>query len=143
MTASQTKKYWQTWGRVRKALTDLGDFSKTDADEERHHIHLDALGKKKSSKDLKNSDLDKIFDAFDSILVLFDGPTATDRTTTGPIKRLIWAIDQLALDEPYIAKIAQDTYKTTDWRTLNERQLTHFRYTLTRAARAKKAALKV
>lgn len=142
MTSLQTRKYWQTWGRVRKVLTELGEFSKTDADEERGHIHEDALGKKKSSKDFKNADLDKVLDAFDKILVFFDGPSSPNRATEGPIKRLIWAIDQLGLDEPYIAKIATDTYRTADWRTLTERQLTHFRYTLTRAARAKKAALK-
>lgn len=141
MTPAQTKKYWNMWGRVRKALTELGDFSKADADAERHAIHLEALGVQKSSKDLKNADLDKIFDAFDSILVLFDGPGAHDRSARQPAARLIWAIDQLGLDEPYIQAIALDSeFKTAAWRDLDERQLTRFRYTVTRAARALRKA---
>lgn len=140
MTAAQTNKYWQLWGRVRKALTELGDFSKADADAERHNIHREALGKEKSSKDLTNADLDKIYDAFDAVLVIFDGPGDHDRAATGPVKRLLWAIDQLGLDEPYIASIARDTFKTEVWRDLDEKHLTRFRYTLTRAARARRKA---
>lgn len=139
MSAAQTKKYWQLWGRVRKALTELGDFSKADADAERHSIHREALGKEKSSKDLTNADLDKIFDAFEDILVILDGPGERDRSARGPRERLLWAIDQLALDEPYIQAICRDSeFKTTAWRELDERQLTHFRFTCTRAARALK-----
>jgi hypothetical protein len=140
MTAAQTKKYWNMWGKVRKALTELGDFSKQDADAERKAITIEALGKDKSSKDLTNADLDKIFDAFDAVLVIFNGPGTHDRAATGPTKRLLWAIDQLGLEEPYIASIAQDTYKRDDWRNLTERQLWAFRFTLTRAARARKKA---
>ena len=141
MTAAQNKKYWQMWGRVRKALTELGDFSKADADAERHAIHFDALGQQKSSKDLKNADIDRIFDAFSKILVLLDGPGDHDRAARQPVARLIWAIDQLGLDEPYIQAICRDSeFKTSAWRALDERQLTRFRYTLTRASRALKKA---
>lgn len=137
MTTAQTKKYWQLWGRVRKALTELGDFSKADADAERHAIHLEALGVAKSSKDLKNADLDKIFDAFEAVLVLFDGPGKLDRAETQPVKRLIWAIEQLGLDDPYIGKISGDQFGTPDWRTLTERQLTRLRFTCTKRARTR------
>lgn len=123
------------WGQIKITLTELGDYSKTDADLERHAIHLEALGKNKSSKDLNNADLDKIFDAFDSILVIFKGPKTLDRTSTGPIKRLLWAIDQLGLDAPYIESIAKDNFGTTEWRSLDEKRLIRFRYTLTRASR--------
>lgn len=136
MTAAQAKKYWQMWGRVRKALTELGDFSKADADAERHVIHREALGKEKSSKDLTNADLDKIFDAFDEFLVIFDGPGDHDRAVRGPKGRLLWAIDALGLDEPYIQAICLDSeFKTAAWRDLDVTQLTRFRFTLTRAAR--------
>lgn len=140
MTASQNNKYWQMWSQVRKALTELGDYSKSDADAERKAITLEALGKDKSSKDLTSADLDKIFDAFDAVLVIFNGPGTHDRASTGPVKRLLWAIDQLGLDEPYIVSIAQDQFKTADWRSLPEKKLTAFRYTLTRASRALKKA---
>jgi len=138
MTSAQTKKYWRMWGRVRTALTTLGEFSKADADAERGAITRDALGHDKSSKDLTNRDLDKIFDAFDRILVIMDGPHDIDRAARQPVARLVYAIDQLGLDAPYIAAIALDQFKTDDWRNLTEAQLTRFRYTLTRAARARR-----
>jgi hypothetical protein len=139
MSPAQNKRYWRIWGDVRKALTELGDFSKSDADAERKAITLEALGEDKSSKDLTNADLDKIFDAFDKILVIFNGPGDHDRAARQPVARLIYAIDQLGLDAPYIEAICLDSeFKTTAWRNLNERQLTRFRYTLTRAARALK-----
>lgn len=141
MTPAQNNKYWHMWGRVSKALTELGDFSKSDAEAERKAIHLEALGKKKSSKDLTDDDLDKIFDAFDDYLVLFDGPSDHDRTARGPVARLIWAIDQLGLEEPYIQKLASDSeFKTTAWRELDESQLKRFRFTCTRAARQRRKA---
>lgn len=137
MTSAQKNKYFQTWGRVRKALTELGDFSSADADAERHTIHRDALGRDKSSKDLTNADLDKILDAFDDILVIFDGPGDHNRTERGPKARLVWAIDQLGLDEAYLQAICLDSeFKTTAWRDLGVAQLTRFRFTCTRAARA-------
>lgn len=141
MTAAQNNKYWNLWSQVRKALVELGDFSKADADAERAVITREALGKDKSSKDLTNEDLDKIFDAFDQYLVIFNGPGTHDRAATGPVKRLLWAIDQLGLDEPYIQKICLDSeFKTAEWRELDARQLTRFRFTCTRAARALKKA---
>jgi hypothetical protein len=137
MTAAQTKKYWQLWGRVRKALTELGDFSKADADAERHAIHREALGCERSSKDFKNRDVDAVFDAFERILVVFDGPGTHDRAETQPTARLVWAIEQLGLDEPYLQAIARDQFKTDAWRSLTERQLTRFRYTCTARARSR------
>ena len=137
MTLFQKNKYWRMWGRVRKALVELGDFSKDDADSERHAIHLEALGSPKSSKDFTNADIDAIFDAFDRILVIYDGPGNQDRAARQPVARLIYAIDQLGLDEPYIAAIARDQFQTSAWRDLTEAQLTRFRFTLSRAARAR------
>lgn len=127
------------WGRVRKALTELGDYSKADADAERKAITREALGLDKGSKDLKNADLDKIYDAFDNILVIFDGPGDHNRTAHGPKARLLWAIDALGLDEPYIQSICLDSeFKTAAWRDLDAKQLARLRFTLTRAARASK-----
>lgn len=137
MTPAQNKTYWRLWGRVRKALTELGDYSKADADAERKAIHREALGKDKSSKDLTNDDVDKIFDAFEAMLVIFDGPGDNDRAARGPKSRLLWAIDALGLDEPYIQAICLDSeFKTAAWRDLDVKQLTRFRFTCTRAARS-------
>jgi hypothetical protein len=137
MTGKQHARYWREWSRVRKILIELGEFSKEDDDEHRHEIHRQALGQDKSSKDFTNRDLDKIFEAFQAILVMEDGPRK------GPVedqacKRLIWAIDQLALPAPYLEKIAQDQFGTPAWRALPEEKLSKFRMTAT----ARAAALK-
>lgn len=135
MSPEQMRKYRFQWSRVRKALVELGDFSPQDAEAERMKIHLDAIGEAKSSKDLTNPELNKILDAFDKILVLFDGPS--DKPTRNAAS-LIWAIEQLGLDEPYIASIAFDQFKTPYWRTLTEDKLRIFRFTCTRASARRK-----
>jgi len=140
MTASQNKHYWRVWGEVRRMLIELGEFSSADAAEERHAIHVEALGCEKSSKDFTNKDLDAVLDHFEKRLVLLRGPVTGDRTTEQPVKRLIWAIDQLGLDEPYIESISLAQFKTANWRELTERQLSLFRMTLTARGRAKKRA---
>lgn len=143
MNPDQNKRYWAKWGQVKKLLTTLGEFSAKDAEEQRKLIQASALGGiEKSSKDLTNKELDKVYDAFDSYMVLVNGPKAADDISQ-PCKRLIWAIDQLGLDAPYIEKIAFDQFKTRNWRHLTEDQLTRFRYTCTRAAAALKKAKRV
>lgn len=142
MTPAQNSTYWRLWGRVRKALVELGDFSKQDADAERHLIHERALGKPKSSKDFnKTTDVDKVFQAFDEYLVIFDGPKSGNRAEDQPRLRLIYAIDQLALGDAYVAKISTDQFGTPEWRGLTERKLTWLRFTCTsRAGRKAKPA---
>jgi hypothetical protein len=139
MTPKQKARYWREWGQIRKLLVEMGDFSKEDADAERMQIHERALGTGKSSKDLTNRHLDKIFDAFASYLVLLKGPS-TAPAENQPCKRLIWAIEQLGLDESYMQSIALDQFKRADWRHLDEAQLSRFRFTCTaRAAALKKS----
>jgi hypothetical protein len=141
MTEAQTRQYFRLWGRVRKALVEFGDFSKEDADAERHLIHEAALGKPKSSKDFnKTTDVDKVFQAFDEYLVLFDGPKNGNRAKDQPRLRLIYAIEQLGLPEPYIARIASDQFGTDAWRDLTERKLTWLRFTCTARSRSKSSA---
>jgi hypothetical protein len=142
MTAAQTKKYWREWAAVRRLLVDLGEFSKAEADQERHEIHIRALGSDKSSKDLTNRDLDRIFDAFDSYSVLLSGPSTTlSRTSTQPQRRLIYSIERLGLGDSYIARITLDgEAKTADWRSLSAAQLLRLSYTLASRLRAKKTA---
>lgn len=140
MTPSQNKTYWRIWGEVRQLLTTLGEYSAQDADAERKAIHLEALKIEKSSKDLTNADLDKVLDAFESRLVLLRGPGGQSRAASQPKKRIIWAINNLGLDAPYIASIALDQFKTADWQTLTLAQLQALRITLTKRARAKKRA---
>lgn len=134
MTPAQNGRYWRDWGKIRKLLTGLGEFSAADAEAERKVIQARALGGvEKSSKDLKNKEIDKVFDAFGDYLVLLTGPKTPDAISQ-PCKRLIWAIEQLGLDEPYLAKIAADTFKVDDWRQLDEDRLGKFRFTCVRCA---------
>lgn len=141
MTAKQESLYWRRWGRVRKVLIELGEFSKEDADAHRHEIHREALGIDKSHKDFTNKDLDRILDAFDSILVIQEGARVGDRSNQ-PAKRLIWAIERLGLPEEYIQAIARDQFRTSDWRSLSEAELTHFRMTCTARAHARRRKAK-
>jgi len=127
----QMAKYRAEWARVRKCLVEFGDFSEADADAQRGVIHAEVLGADKSSKDFTNTELNRVLDAFDKILVLFDGPSNKPTRTAA---NFIHAIEQLGLDEPYIAKIALDQFKATDWRKLPEDKLRIFRFTCTRAA---------
>lgn len=141
MTPQQNRAYWRKWNEVRSVLTSVGEFSKEDAEAERHEIHRAALGTDKSSKDLTHRDLDAIFDHFDQYLVLLNGPQAgPSRAESQPVKRLIYAIERLGLPEPYLQSIARDQFKTSDWRALTERQLVRFRFTATSRARARKSA---
>lgn len=141
MTKAQHARYWRDWSKIRKMLVEMGDFSKEDADAERKQIHLRALGREKSSKDLNNKDLDQIFKHFNSYLILIDGPKKATAEPAGECKRLIWAIEKTGLPEPYLESIAQDTFGISAWRTLPEDKLTKFRFTaVTRAAARRKAA---
>lgn len=141
MTAQQNRAYWSRWNEVRTLLTSVGEFSKDDAEAERHEIHKAALGKDKSSKEFTHRDVDAIFDHFDQYLVLLQGPqSGPTRAASQPIKRLVFAIEKLGLPEPYIQSIARDQFKTSDWRSLSERQLVRFRFTCTTRARSRKSA---
>jgi hypothetical protein len=135
----QIGKYRAVWGRVRKALVEFGDFSPADAEAERKAIQREAIGSEKSSKDFTNDELNKVLDAFDKILVLFDRNYDKPSRTAA---NLIWAIENLGLPAPTVAHLAQDAYgrsadwpRDGDWRKLPERRLTCLRYTCTRHAR--------
>jgi len=142
MTKAQNSLYWRTWSKVRKTLVEFGGFSASDADQERHEIHRQALGEDKSSKKLTNRDLDVILDHFRTYLVIADGPTTEPaRAEVQPCKRLIYSIQKTGLPEPYLESIARDQFGTSDWRSLTEAQLTRFRFTaVSRAAARRKAA---
>ncbi|MFT3992568.1 MAG: hypothetical protein QM680_14325 [Luteolibacter sp.] len=128
MTPAQHGRYWREWGRIRKHLIEDGEFSPKEADEERSLIHERALGGPKSSKDLKNADLDKIFSAFKKYLVLIDGPSKSGEVDQER-KRLIFAIEKYGLDDAYLNKIALDQFKEPSWRDLDTKTLRFFRFT--------------
>ena len=142
MSPAQTAKYWREWAKVRKMLIGVACYSAADADAERGKITGEALGCSKSSKALTNKDLDTILDAFAKYLVISDGPqeAGPSREASQPVRRLIWSIETLGLDDPYLDAIAHDQFKVAGWRNLSEPQLTFFRYTAVKRAAAKNAS---
>jgi hypothetical protein len=116
----------------------MGEFSPAEADQKRGEIHEEVLGKKVSSKDLTNRQFDLILKAFSSYLVLMDGPSRPSAEPVQPCKRIIWRIEKLKLDEPYIATIARDHFRTSvPWRELPEEHLLRLIVTLTARAAAR------
>lgn len=143
MTTKQKSLYWRQWAAVRKVLIDLGGYSSADADAERHKIAADALGEDKSSTAFNNRDLDKVLDAFRAYLVLPEGPVSgPSREDAQPKSRLIWAIQNTGLGDPYIAAISLDQFRSNDWRGLTENQLVALRWTCISRARAKRQSEK-
>jgi tRNA(Leu) C34 or U34 (ribose-2'-O)-methylase TrmL len=137
MTTRQKALYFRTWSRVRKALTSFGEFSPAEADAQRHEYTRAALGTDKSSKLFTNGDLDKVLDKFTETLVLFDGPGTETRADSQPVARLVFAIESLGLEDPYLDHLAQNQFKISPWRSLTLPQLTRLRYTATARSRAK------
>ncbi len=66
MNAAQTSLYFREWGAVRRHFIAVGLDSK-QADNKRHELHIRALGVRKSSKDFRNADLDKVLSVFRAI----------------------------------------------------------------------------
>ena len=142
MSPSQTAMYWREWAKVRKMLILVACFSPADADAERGKITEEALGSNKSSKALTNKDFDKLLDAFGKYLVLIAGPQGgPSREASQPQRRLIWAIEQLGLDDDYLDAIAADQFGASAWRALSERHMTSFRFTAVNRAAARKRGL--
>jgi hypothetical protein len=65
MTDAQVGLYRREWGKARAVLRRT--LSAKAADEERHAIHIQALGKDKSSLSFNNADLDEVLKLFRSI----------------------------------------------------------------------------
>jgi hypothetical protein len=137
ISPKQLGKYRFEWSRVRKALVELGDFSPSDAEAERKVIQREAIGCEKSSKDLTNKELNLVLDAFDKILVLFDGPTVKPSRNAA---NLIFSITRTGLPDDYLAPIAQDQFGTMDWRSLDEDKLRKFLFTAVARAASKRKA---
>lgn len=66
MTPAQRNKYWWEWGKVRQYLLARG-VSADAAAQERHRLHIRALGKAKSSTALTNADFDAVIAAFRAV----------------------------------------------------------------------------
>ena len=74
MTKAQRALYFRKWSKVRKILIEWAGYSPKEADEKRHEIHEEALGKAKSSTKFNNRDLDLVLDHFDKWIGWSEGP---------------------------------------------------------------------
>lgn len=83
MTARQRTLYWREWQAVRRVYPDA----------DRHELHVQSLGRDKSSSAFTNDDLDKVLATFRAI----SRPDDLDgqiRQVQQPLTRALYALDQ-------------------------------------------------
>jgi hypothetical protein len=141
MSPAQNKLYISTWIRVKKVLTQLGGMDAKEADAERHAIHIEALGRDKSSKAFTNEEFDRVLDAFKRRLIVTDH-SAAPRAMTEPKKRLLWSIRNKGFDDDAIrgvcARCAEAFEGRDDFENFNESWLVTLRTQLEQWKRQKK-----
>lgn len=98
----------------------LADARPCKLEDLRHACHVIALGRDKSSKDLNNSELDRVLavirlvtDAED-----IDALIALDHPEIGVEKRINWAIEHAAPDA-YVRQLSGDKYGSRQWENLH------------------------
>lgn len=123
MTKKQTALYWREWAKVRKDAPDT----------DRHALHLEALGYERSSKELSNTEFDKILGAMRAISEPWN-INAQMRQMDASATRLRYSITRKA-PQAYIAAILRDRFAGRTLDDLDETELTQLRNTLDRAAR--------
>lgn len=123
--AEQMRLYWATWRGVRAILIKQG-FSPAAADEVRHEIHIEALKKDISSKDMSNAELNKVLD-----VMTLKSPGTRDR------EGLIVGLQKLNADA-YLNAIARDKWDAGNWRECTTEQLRQLRMTAARRFDRKK-----
>jgi len=140
LTALQAALYWREWGAVRTALRARG-YSPAEADCMRGELHLQALGEEVSSKDLTNTDFDKVLGAFRAVSRP-DDLGAQMAAEDAPKRRMIYGIERLETEagrEGYAASLCEDIYGHRDWRRLDGEELVKLRATLARRIERREA----
>lgn len=116
MSPAQLGLYRREWNNCRKVLRIRG-LSPTAADEQRHAMHVQAIGTDKSSLDLTNADFDKILAAFRAISRSSDLAPQINAQEQ-PVKRRRYVIRdlcrQLGHDEGYAYGIAHEMARGDD-----------------------------
>jgi hypothetical protein len=100
-------------------------------DDLRHACHIVALGRDKSSKVLNNAELDRVVALFKlladpedlSAIMAWENPVEAD------VKRVKWFITNTA-PSAYVAAIARDKFGTSDWESLDLKQMRFLAMTL-------------
>jgi hypothetical protein len=131
MTAKQNSLYWREWGAVVRYCKG-NNLPVPD----RHSLHMAALGASRSHLAFTNEDFDQVLGEFRAR----SQPTnlgAQLRQIDQPRIRLKYAVNALAPDAAYWAKIARDRFGTDDLSALSIEQLTQLRNTLAARGRAR------
>jgi hypothetical protein len=128
MTKRQISLYWREWQAAKQALVRDQGLLPSEAERERHRIHMEELGADKSSANLSNTDLDKVLAGFRAISRP-DDLEGQIRQQDQPRIRLIYAIEKLGLEDAYLDSLAATLYAGGPWRHLVDRDLEHLRMT--------------
>ena len=120
MSPAQLKLYRREWAAARQA----GRLEESD----RHQIHLQVLGRDKSSKDLTNPELDKLLAAFRAISHPGDLNLQLSTLNQNRNRILYWI--QHHCDAPYARALARDKFGTEDFQSLPFEQLQQLHMTL-------------
>jgi len=109
------------------------------AEDLRHACHVVALGRDLSSKDLTNTQVDRVVALFEllqdrdnlSAQMRWDSPAADAR------RRLEWAVEHSGFPEAYVRHVASAKFSTAAWESLPDHQLRQLVMTLKNRARAR------
>lgn len=136
MNAKQQKLYLSRWLAVKGILVTCAGMTPKEAEEERHRIHVAALGVDKSSKTFTNAELDRVLDEFDKYLAVRSGQVG-QRAVEGPRLRAIKGVEAVGWPEPYVEVLSRNKFGTIEWRGLSEEQLKQLKVTLVMRMRAR------
>lgn len=131
MTTKQRALYFREWSAARKRLREAG-FSPSDAEAERRRIHAEN-NLPESSKDFNRGGH---LDAFIKACRAITGRSSID-VQDQERKRLVYLIEQIGLDDPYLDKLARDKSEAFNWRALPPEKLKHLLFTAKARARSK------
>lgn len=114
MTKAQNALYFREWGAARSILIARHGWTAAQADEHRHELHRQALGKDKSSKAFTNRDLDVVLATFRAIAQPADLDTQI-RKAEQPELRCRVRLDQLTtemgLTPDYVEAMTQQMFR--------------------------------
>lgn len=123
------KIYVRTWQCAEQRA--LRDHRAVEPSDLRHGVHIAALGRDRSHRDLRNAEVDRVVDAF-TILAAQDDLYAMERWLNPSMAermRQTWWIEHRCV-EGYARSVCRDKFGTDDWRSLPARQFRELFMTL-------------
>ncbi len=126
MPNKRNSAFWAIWNKAVKKFTE-SDFTKEEIENERQELLMLAGGKpdgkgRYSTTKLTNGQFNTVLDLIETTVLGEDNQKRRS-------KSLIWSIEQLGHDDPYLDKIASDQFRANSWRQCNVVQLGQLRMT--------------